>query len=921
MSEELSNRTQAATGSASLPPPGAAATMPVRGELVGRYLVLDRIGAGAMGVVFAAYDPELDRKVALKLLLGGGEGDVASSRDAQRLRREAQALARLSHPGVVAVHDVGTHGAHVFVAMEYVDGVTLTRWATSAPRSAREIVAVMIEAGRGLAAAHAAGLLHRDFKPDNVMIDRELQPGRGFGRVRVLDFGLARARERAAAMPATSTGVTAPLDATAEGAIVGTPAYMAPEQLAGLDLDARADQFSFAVTLWELLYGVRPFRGASLAELAAAVLDGRVSATPPGARVPAWLRAVVLRALAGDPAARHASVEALLAALARDPTRRRRQLAAAIGGIAIAGGAVIGSRVVTGRRIEACAAEQDAALDGVWHAGARASIHEILEAAPAGLGETTWSKLEPRLDAYALAWREAARAQCRSGVERPDDPQRRDAEICLQERRGAFAALLGSMQGSGTSLVATAVPSAIRLPRVESCADPQYLAQHVMRPDDPELAAATDPLYARLAEVTALQEVAAYAEADDEARTLLQDAGALGFRPLIAQSELRAGIVAGLVGNRTRKAELLRAAYYDGAGAGIDEVAYEAAQALVFAEGNELGRGDAALEWGRHASMILDRMGEPPQSLRRAAVAAAIGIEYDSLGRWDEALTSLTFALEIRERELGPEHPDVGATLGGIGLVHYARADYARARPLLERALSLREQTLGAEHPVVALALNNLGMVELAQADYAAARDHLQRALALIERDQGREHPNVAIALNNLGVALRDLGALDDAVAAFERAEAIWAHNDGPDLGDRALALDNLGTIARMRHDYDRAAALHRQALEVRERALGPRHRDVGVSLYGLGKAEAERGRVTEATALLERALAVLEHDADAHLRGQVRGALARAIVDGGGDPVRARQLATVALTELRSVGVPAQDEATALAQWLERQP
>ncbi|MFO0636802.1 MAG: tetratricopeptide repeat protein [Nannocystaceae bacterium] len=834
MSELLSHRTLAATGSASEPAPTGALAMPARGELVGRYLVLDRIGAGAMGVVFAAYDPELDRKVAIKLLLGAADGRSGEGRDANRLRREAQALARLSHPGVVAVHDVGTHEAHVFVAMEFVDGVTLSRWAASAPRSVGEIVAVLLEAGRGLAAAHAAGLLHRDFKPDNVMIDREPQPGRGFGRVRVLDFGLARARERPAAAPGDAAVPSGALDATAEGAIVGTPAYMAPEQLAGLDIDARADQFSFGVALWELLYGVRPFRGASLAELATAVIEGRVTAAPPGARVPAWLRRVVLRALAGDPAARYPSMEALLAALARDPTRRRRQLATVIGVAVVGLGAIAGARVVRMRRIAACEAEQADAIAAVWNDGTRAAIQAALQGAPAGLAEGTWTKLAPQLDTYASSWVELARAHCRSRDQGREDTTVVRTGECLQERRVAFAALLGSMPTSGKTPAATAVPSVLRLPRVESCTDPLYLAQHVMRPDDPQLAAATDPLYALLAEVTALQEVAAYAEADVKATTLLEGARAVGFRPLVAQAELRAGMIAGLAGDKQRKAALLRQAYYDGGGAGIDEVAYEAAHALVFAEGNELGHADAALQWARHATMILDRMGEPPQTLRRAAVAAAIGIVHDNLGQSSEALASLSQALEIRERELGPDHPDVGATLGGIGLVHYARADYARARPLLERALQLREQTLGADHPAIALALNNLAMVELSQGDAAAAREHLQRAVALLERDHGRDHPDVATALNNLGVAARDLGALDEAVSVFERADAIWAAAQ-PDLGDRALALDNLGIIARMRHDYDRAAALHRQALEVRERALGPRHRDVGVSLYGLG--------------------------------------------------------------------------------------
>jgi serine/threonine protein kinase len=202
-----------------------------RGEAVGRYLVIDRVGAGAMGVVYAAYDPELDRRVALKVL-HHTDGDGTTGSDAARLRREAQALAKLSHPAVVAVHDVGSTDGRIFIAMEFVDGRTLASWRREAPRSIAEVIAVMCEAGRGLAAAHAAGLLHRDFKPDNVMIDRS-------GRVRVMDFGLARPSVRAQEVR-TDREPSAP-DATQDGVLVGTPAYMSPEQLAGTAVDPRAD--------------------------------------------------------------------------------------------------------------------------------------------------------------------------------------------------------------------------------------------------------------------------------------------------------------------------------------------------------------------------------------------------------------------------------------------------------------------------------------------------------------------------------------------------------------------------------------------------------------------------------------------------------------------------------------------------------
>ncbi|HYO70315.1 MAG TPA: serine/threonine-protein kinase [Archangium sp.] len=213
-----------------------------RGALVGRYMVLEKLGAGGMGVVYAAYDPELDRKLALKLLHPGSD-PVEKSGGQARLMREAQAMARLAHPNVISLFDVGVWSGRVFIAMELVEGPSLRDWLKQASHSWREVVEVFIAAGRGLAAAHAAGLVHRDFKPDNVLLGRE-------GRVRVLDFGLARpasATEESLAMPAElplSERGSSPLDTplTRVGLVIGTPAYMAPELYSGGVFDARSDQ-------------------------------------------------------------------------------------------------------------------------------------------------------------------------------------------------------------------------------------------------------------------------------------------------------------------------------------------------------------------------------------------------------------------------------------------------------------------------------------------------------------------------------------------------------------------------------------------------------------------------------------------------------------------------------------------------------
>ena len=285
--------------------------------MIGRFRVLRPLGAGGMSVVYAAYDERLDRKVAVKLLKGGGSPDNQA-----RMLREAQAMAKLSHQNVVAVHEVGTWGEQVYIAMEFVKGMDLRAWLAHEPRAWPEVLEVFTAAGHGLSAAHQAGLVHRDFKPANVLLGDD-------GRVRVVDFGLVRQSDELhvpgpgfSSPPMSVVGLHTTLTAT--GAILGTPAYMSPEQHEGRAADARSDQFSLCVALWEGLHGAPPFAGATLPALAEAVCRGRVRPVPDDSRVPAWLRRVVLRGLSVDPAARWPGMDELLDELGRDPDRLRR---------------------------------------------------------------------------------------------------------------------------------------------------------------------------------------------------------------------------------------------------------------------------------------------------------------------------------------------------------------------------------------------------------------------------------------------------------------------------------------------------------------------------------------------------------------------------------------------------------------------
>ncbi len=306
------------------------------GESVGRFSILERVGVGGIGEVYAAYDPDLDRKVAVKVLRTPAKTMSAAevAEHTGRLLREARVLAQLHHPAIVSVYEVGTHEGRVFLAMEYVKGCTLSAWLRAEVRDWRSVCAVMLAAGEGLAVAHRAGLVHRDFKPQNVMLEHG-------GRVVVLDFGLARPAEGApvATLPNVADATIRDHAITVAGAVPGTLPYMAPELFAGSIGDARTDQFSFCVALYEALYGVRPFVGATPREHIASVHRG---VEFPTTSVPSWCRVLVQRGLSPDPAQRFESLDELLVALRRDRHRKRRRVFAAAAALALAAAAGAG---------------------------------------------------------------------------------------------------------------------------------------------------------------------------------------------------------------------------------------------------------------------------------------------------------------------------------------------------------------------------------------------------------------------------------------------------------------------------------------------------------------------------------------------------------------------------------------------------
>ncbi|MBX7080211.1 MAG: serine/threonine-protein kinase [Nannocystaceae bacterium] len=930
------------------------------GDAVGRYLVLERIGSGGMGVVFAAYDPELDRKVALKLLTATPD----ASQGTTPLLGEAQALARLAHPNVVAVHDAGTLGECVWLAMELVHGETLRAWCARRPRSWRQVVAVAIAACRGLAAAHAVGLVHRDVKPENIMVDDDPAAPLAIGRVRVMDFGLAHARARTGDGPAVGDAAAGTDGGTSlAGEIAGTPAYMAPEQLAGLRADASSDQFSLCASIWECLYGQRPFAGDTLAALAANVLEGRIEIPARTHAVPSWLRATLRRGLATEANRRFPDTAALLAALQRGQTQqRRRRVAMVAAGVVLAAAAGFAARgVLRARRTADCEAE-GATIAAVWNEQRRADTDAALRQVPLQYAGATAQRVLPWLDDYARSWQSARTEACLDAHVREQwsEALLDRSRWCLDDRRRGFEALLDELERADAEVVSRAVRAAAGLPTLTWCRDGDALAR--LPPPPAQQRDEVADVAAQLARADALSLASRVSEGLALASQARERADALAWPPLRAITRAIEADLLEIDAQYERAAEVGADAYFEAARIDAWDVAAATATQLALTVGERNRQRDEAMQWARHAQLSLAHAGATGGVDEARLLRVMAAVEFNA----GDAAASIALgerALAMYQRLLGDEHPDVAYTLTNLANAHHAAGDYAGARALNLHALALLEATLGPDHPEVARACenlasalydlgdytqagvvqrralsiweatvdednpalafsrSNLGTIYDAAGDYAASLPLYERAATSLERRLGPDHPDLALVLNNLAASHRALGELARATEIYRRALAIAQKANGPDHPDVALALANLGDVATASGDTETALALLRRALAIRERTLGAEHQSVASTLGSLAEVATAQGDLDGALRLLERAVAIYDGIEGVQAREpEFRFALAVALQRRGSDDRRAARLAERARDDLREIG----GDAVALGemeQWLREHP
>ncbi len=903
---------------------------------VGRFEVGERIGAGGMGAVYAAHDPELARDVALKVLHGGGAGAA--------LVAEAKALARLRHPNVVSVYEVGAFREHTFVAMERVAGPSLRAWLRERERSWREVTDVFAGAARGLQAAHAAGLVHRDFKPDNVVVDEA-------GQARVVDFGLARATEHddaeedSHAPPSGSAPpASAPGSSRTRTRLAGTPAYMAPELFEGRPASAASDQFAFCVSLFESLAGKLPFAADNVADMATLLTKGHPPPELPPSDVPRHVRAALRRGLARRPEDRHPNMEALLAALMRDPAKQRaRRIAGALAVVAILSAGLLAARGAS--RPPLCEGAE-ARVSTAYGPAAKEKLRAAFEATRAPDAASAFETVTRSLDAYASAWTAMYRDSCEATNVRGD--QSRDLldlrTRCLDRRHEALRATVAALSSADARLVARSVALVERLPPIATCADVEALRAVVPPPEDPVKRA-------RLAELEKALEGARVAfaagrltEAVEKASRLADDAKALDYRPFIAEALFLQGDVTLQRGDHPGAEAALSEAVKAAQATGYTEIVAQAAVRLVGVTGLKRRQFDKAKVWidvaeasvervnnpalrallDDRAGAVLSEQGNIDEALRRLERAVRAteargatdtmnfagylndwAAVLDRAGRHDAALAAYKRAIAIEERLRGAHHPELAHALNNLAIVLERKRRYEEARAAYQRALDIAEELGGIDG--MADFLDNLAGVLGRMGRLDEAMDKRRRALAMRESASPPDLPGLASSWNNIGVAHQKAKQYDEALAAYEKSLALRRSVYGEDHPEVASALGNVGEIHEARKDLKKALSFFTQAAAMKEKAVGPAHDEVGYWLAAQGRVEVALKRIPEGTRHLERATAILEAaDADVEDLARARFELGRALWDGGGgDRKRAWDLAERAREALSEAGVP----------------
>lgn len=841
---------------------------------VGRFVLLDRVGSGGMGVVYSAFDPQLDRKVAIKLL----HPSDSDTPDESRLLTEARSLARLSHPNVVTIHEVGVYDGRTFLAMELVQGESLAVWLAT-PRAWRDVASVMASAGDGLAAAHEAGIVHRDVKPSNVILGED-------GRVTVLDFGLARADLESRVSQQSDPDADVSGAITRPGSVLGTPAYMAPEQHRGEVASPASDQFSLCVSLYEGLYGQLPFAMVTRTQIRDDIEAGRFAPVPGSHHVPAWLRRVVLRGLSPEAADRWPSMAGLVEALRRGLDIRLRRLAIPA---AIVGGAGLIAWSLMPAPLPPCEELVNASVAAVWNADVRERISAALGAIEHPAAATMPPRVVAAIDSFSTNWSAARVAVC--------EGQR--AEVPPDGAEQTAACLDGKLQGLATAVDllgapdATVLTDAQRIVPHESDIDGCLAPIVAEGPRPPDLSRIRGEVEASLSRAAVLGRSGKHDEAAELVNEALAIAEASGDVGLSARAQRMLGSLRYSTGDDAEALKLGQAALVDAERAGDTVARLDAQRAVarVLIKTSRLDEAEHLLAlteaaharfeprpwaWDAELEEILAELaleqGDPERAAKHAANLLAIVQEHaeheahrvltaralvaqiaGALRDNDGALEQWNWVLEEGRSLYGPVHDYAATAHSAIGIIHFNRGKVDEAIASMRTGLGLREQLNGPEHPAILNDLINLGTV-LAPKDASGAEALYVRGVAIARADGKASERYLATLLGRLAGIADGEKRYEDA-SAYARESWEMQRKINGETHPRAIgALCNYGeSLVRFKR-YEEALKLFEQALRLDVMKRGADSKNLLPTLHGLAKSLESLERYDDALAHLENA-------------------------------------------------------------------
>ncbi|MGH1343657.1 MAG: protein kinase domain-containing protein [Nannocystales bacterium] len=888
-----------------------------------RFRIEHRVGSGGMGVVYAAFDPKLGRRVALKLL----KPDRSSTRDQERLVDEAKALARLNHPNIVGVHEIGTVEGRVFIAMELVEGAPLSTWLRT-PRTWKEVARVALDAGRGLVAAHESGLVHRDFKPANVML-------RDDGRVVVLDFGLARTHDSFASDASTGHDAADELrESTLASAIAGTPAYMAPEQHLGRVATPQSDQFSFCMTMYEAAYGDRPFDAKTRIALLEAIDQGKFRPRPKSRNVPSWFRRILERGLQPAPRDRWPSMEALLASLEGKLSPPWRRAAVPV---AVAGGAAAITFAAFADEPASCA-EEALAISETWNDEVAEGIRGELQSIDHPAAAHAPGVLDAQLDAYADAWRERWETACTAGRRTPPtDTRSLRVLACLEGQRQWLASsleLLSSPTGPVVADAARLVPNATNL---QACDDPEQAAPTADGQEALQLHAEVEykvneaRTEARLGRIDGAERMldqaaeAAAASGDDSLRSRVSlargqldeqrgdlVAARIAFEKALLESERAHDTVARLSAMRRIARHLLDSGELQ-----------EAARVVMRVEAAHQRFESRPWTWDTELLELRSRLAAQSRKYEEAVTLARKRLDlvrHHAPDDRDRNLRARMFVLrarmpvtedesldaaigEVLEEAIalhGPVHETTALAHGYVGHRAYRAGQIEAALVAFEKALAIRER-LGTEVTGLLKVLNNVAVGYARTGEPEKAEAALDRIVEVSRANSPTYDRRLNAALVNLAGVYGGRGDYDDATRTLRESLKLTKSLDGPNSPTSVIAMLELSRALVLSEEVGAAEMVLKQAREIEQRERG-KQTDLGAELLGgLANIAYVKGDFEAMLPLATSAYETLSPRASVSVRAQVSTLLVSALL--GQESSNSTQKADDVLHELEQIG------------------